>query len=257
LKILKSIADVRAYGKAVTGSVGFVPTMGALHQGHLSLVERSRNETDLTMVSIYVNPTQFNNPNDLANYPDTLTVDLQLLEAAGVAAVFMPSYELLYPDDYAYEVDEKQFSRELCGANRPGHFTGVLTVVMKLLNLVKPQKAYFGEKDFQQLSLVKGMVEAFFLETEIIGCPIIREDDGLAMSSRNLNLTSCDRRKSPLFNKLLGNAMLSDEEIQTRLDLAGFEVDYIVTKGGRRFGAVVMGDDAGPVRLIDNVEVVS
>lgn len=231
--------------------------MGALHQGHLSLVERSRNETDLTMVSIYVNPTQFNNPNDLANYPDTLTADLQLLEAAGVSAVFMPTYDLLYPDDFAYEVDEKQFSRELCGANRPGHFTGVLTVVMKLLNLVKPQKAYFGEKDFQQLSLVRGMVEAFFLETEIIGCPIIREDDGLAMSSRNLNLTSCDRGKSPLFSKLLGNTMLSDEEIRARLDLAGFEVDYVVTKGGRRFGAVVMGDAAGPVRLIDNVEVVS
>ena len=122
----------------------------------LSLVERSRNETDLTIVSIYVNPTQFNNQNDLANYPDTLTLDLQLLEAAGVSAVFMPTYELLYPDNFAYEVDEKQFSRELCGANRPGHFTGVLTVVMKLLNIVKPQKAYFGEKDFQQLSLVKG-----------------------------------------------------------------------------------------------------
>ena len=257
MKILKSIADVRAHGKAVTGSIGFVPTMGALHQGHLSLVERSCNETDLTMVSIYVNPTQFNNPNDLANYPDTLTADLQLLEAAGVSAVFMPTYELLYPDDYAFEVDEKQFSRELCGANRPGHFTGVLTVVMKLLNLVKPQKAYFGEKDFQQLALVKGMVEAFFLETEIIGCPIIREDDGLAMSSRNLNLSSCDRRKSPLFNKLLSDAMLSDEEIQARLNLAGFEVDYVVTKSGRRFGAVVMGDDAAPVRLIDNIEVAS
>jgi hypothetical protein len=149
-----------------------------------------------------------------------LTVDLQLLKAVGVSAVFMPTYDSLYPDDYAYEVDEKQFSRELCGANRSGHFTGVLTVVMKLLNLVKPQKAYFGEKDFQQLSLVKGMVEAFFLETEIIGCPIIREDDGLAMSSRNLNLKSGDRRKSPLFNKLLSNAMLSDEEIHTRLGLA-------------------------------------
>jgi pantoate--beta-alanine ligase len=257
LKILKSITEIRAYGKAVVGSVGFVPTMGALHRGHLSLVERSRDETDLTVVSIYVNPTQFTNPNDLTNYPDALTVDLQLLKAVGVSAVFMPTYDSLYPDDYAYEVDEKQFSRELCGANRSGHFTGVLTVVMKLLNLVKPQKAYFGEKDFQQLSLVKGMVEAFFLETEIIGCPIIREDDGLAMSSRNLNLKSGDRRKSPLFNKLLSNAMLSDEEIHTRLGLAGFEVDYVVTKGGRRFGAVVMGDAAVPVRLIDNVEVVS
>ena len=241
----------------MAGSVGFVPTMGALHEGHFSLVERSLNETDLTMVSIYVNPTQFNNPNDLANYPETLAVDLQLLEAEGISAVFMPTYELLYPDDYAYEVDEKQFSRELCGENRSGHFTGVLTVVMKLLNLLKPQKAYFGEKDFQQLSLVKGMVEAFFLETEIIGCPIVREDDGLAMSSRNLNLRSCDRRKAPLFNRLLSSATLSDEHIRAELDLAGFEVDYVVTKGSRRFGAVVMGDPTAPVRLIDNVEVVS
>ena len=257
MNILKSIAEVRAYGKAVSGSVGFVPTMGALHPGHLSLVERSRNETDLTMVSIYVNPTQFNSAKDLANYPDTLIADMHLLEVAGVSAVFMPTYKVLYPDDYAYEVDEKQFSGELCGENRPGHFTGVLTVVMKLLNLVKPQKAYFGEKDFQQLSLVRGMVEAFFLETEIIGCPIIREDDGLAMSSRNINLSSCDRRKAPIFTRLLSNAMLSDEHIQTRLGLAGFEVDYVVTKGGRRFGAVVMGDPATPVRLIDNVKVIS
>ena len=257
MKILKSIAEVQACGKSLAGSVGFVPTMGALHQGHLSLIERSLNETDLTMVSIYVNPTQFNNSNDLANYPETLTVDLQVLEASGVAAVFIPTYEMLYPDDYVYQIDEKHFSRELCGQNRPGHFTGVLTVVMKLLNLVRPQKAYFGEKDFQQLSLVKGMAEAFFLETEIIGCPIVREDDGLAMSSRNLNLRSCDRRKASIFSRLLSNAMLSDEHIQTQLGLAGFKVDYVVTKGGRRFGAVVMGDPAARVRLIDNVKVIS
>jgi pantoate--beta-alanine ligase len=257
LKILKSIAEIRSYGKAVAGSIGFVPTMGALHPGHLSLVERSREETDHTIVSIYINPTQFNNANDLANYPETLAVDLQLLEVAGASAVFLPTYDLLYPDDYAYEIDEKRFSRELCGENRPGHFTGVLTVVMKLLNLVKPQKTYFGEKDFQQFSLVKGMAAAFFLETEIIGCGIVREDDGLAMSSRNLNLRRSDRRRAPLFKRLLSNAMLSDEDVQTRLGLAGFEVDYVVTKGGRRFGAVVMGDPTAPVRLIDNVEVIS
>jgi pantoate--beta-alanine ligase len=208
------------------------------------------------MVSIFINPTQFNNANDLANYPKTLAVDLQLLKVAGVSTVFLPTYEMLYPDDYAYKVDEKQFSRELCGENRPGHFTGVLTVVMKLLNLVKPQKAYFGKKDFQQLSLIKGMVEAFFLETEIIACEIVREEDGLAMSSRNLNLRSSDRRMAPLFNRLLSNTTLSDEHIQSRLGLAGFEVDYVVTKGGRRFGAVVMGDPTSSVRLIDNVEMV-
>lgn len=257
MRVLKSIAEVRGYRKEVSGSVGFVPTMGVLHKGHLSLVERSLSETDLTIVSIYVNPTQFDNPRDLANYPEQTAVDQRLLQAAGVSAVFMPTYDSLYPDDYAYEVNEKRFSKELCGANRPGHFTGVLTVVMKLLNLVKPQNAYFGEKDFQQLSLIKGMVEALFLETEIIGCPIVREADGLAMSSRNLKLSSFDRDKSSLFNSLLSSNLLSDEEIQRELGLTGFKVDYVVTKGDRRFGAVVVGDGVAPVRLIDNVEVIS
>ena len=257
MRVLKSIAEVRGYRKEVSGSVGFVPTMGVLHKGHLSLVERSLSETDLTIVSIYVNPTQFDNPRDLANYPEQTTVDQRLLQAAGVSAVFMPTYDSLYPDDYAYEVNEKRFSKELCGANRPGHFTGVLTVVMKLLNLVKPQNAYFGDKDFQQLSLIKGMVEALFLETEIIGCPIVREADGLAMSSRNLKLSSFDRDKSSLFNSLLSSNLLSDEEIQRELGLTGFKVDYVVTKGDRRFGAVVVGDGVAPVRLIDNVEVIS
>jgi pantoate--beta-alanine ligase len=231
--------------------------MGALHKGHLSLVERTLSETDLTIVSIYVNPTQFDDPRDLANYPEQTAVDQRLLQAAGVSAVFMPTYDSLYPDDYGYEVNEKRFSKELCGANRPGHFTGVLTVVMKLLNLVKPLNAYFGEKDFQQLSLIKGMVEALFLETEIIGCPIVREADGLAMSSRNLKLSSFDRDKSSLFNSLLSSNLLSDEEIQRELGLTGFKVDYVVTKGDRRFGAVVVGDGVAPVRLIDNVEVIS
>jgi pantoate--beta-alanine ligase len=257
VRVLKSIAEVRGYRKEVSGSVGFVPTMGVLHKGHLSLVERSLSETDLTIVSIYVNPTQFDNPRDLANYPEQTAVDQRLLQAAGVSAVFMPTYDSLYPDDYAYEVNEKRFSKELCGANRPGHFTGVLTVVMKLLNLVKPQNAYFGDKDFQQLSLIKGMVEALFLETEIIGCPIVREADGLAMSSRNLKLSSFDRDKSSLFNSLLSSNLLSDEEIQRELGLTGFKVDYVVTKGDRRFGAVVVGDGVAPVRLIDNVEVIS
>jgi len=257
VRVLKSIAEVRGYRKEVSGSVGFVPTMGVLHKGHLSLVERSLSETDLTIVSIYVNPTQFDNPRDLANYPEQTAVDQRLLQAAGVSAVFMPTYDSLYPDDYAYEVNEKRFSKELCGANRPGHFTGVLTVVMKLLNLVKPQNAYFGDKDFQQLSLIKGMVEALFLETEIIGCPIVREADGLAMSSRNLKLSSFDRDKSSLFNSLLSSNLLSDEEIQRELGLTGFKVDYVVTKGDRRFGAVVVGDGVAPVRLIDNVKVIS
>lgn len=252
MKLLKSIAELRAFREAVSGSVGFVPTMGALHDGHLSLVYASNMESETTIVSIYVNPTQFNNANDLDNYPDTLEADLQKLEAAGVSAVYLPDYQQMYPDDFAYEVNEKSFSGELCGEHRPGHFTGVLTVVMKLLNLVRPDKAYFGEKDYQQLELIRGMVSAFFMNVEIVGCPIVRENDGLAMSSRNLNLSECDRKRSPRFHRILSLGG-DDESIAAELQNAGFEVDYVTTKAGRRFGAVLMGTDANPVRLIDNV----
>ena len=254
MRLLKSIEDLREFRATLEGSVGFVPTMGALHDGHLSLVNAANNEVDTTIVSIYVNPTQFNNTNDLDNYPDTLESDLAGLEAKGVAAVYLPDYSQMYPDDFSYEVNEKSLSNELCGAHRPGHFAGVLTVVMKLLNLVRPHKAFFGEKDYQQLELIRGMVEAFFLDVEIVGCSIVRENDGLAMSSRNLNLSECDRRRSPEFNRILGLDN-SDEHIAIELEKAGFVVDYVTTKGGRRFGAVLMGTRADPVRLIDNVPV--
>ncbi len=252
MKLLKSIAELRAFRETLEGSVGFVPTMGALHDGHLSLVYASNMEVDTTITSIYVNPTQFNNTNDLDNYPDTLESDLTKLEAAGVAAVYLPDYTQMYPDDFSYEVNEKSFSNELCGEHRPGHFTGVLTVVMKLLNLVQPDKAFFGEKDYQQLELIRGMVEAFFMNVEIVGCSIVRENDGLAMSSRNLNLSECDRKRSPKFHRILSLGG-TDESIAIELENAGFAVDYVTTKSGRRFGAVLMGTEANPVRLIDNV----
>lgn len=254
MRLLKSIEDLKEFRATLEGSVGFVPTMGALHDGHLSLVNAASREVDTTIVSIYVNPTQFNNTNDLDNYPDTLESDLARLEAKGVAAAYLPDYSQMYPDDFSYEVNEKSLSHELCGAHRPGHFAGVLTVVMKLLNLVRPHKAFFGEKDYQQLELIRGMVEAFFLDVEIVGCSIVRENDGLAMSSRNLNLSECDRRRSPEFHRILGLDN-SDEHIATELEKAGFVVDYVTTKGGRRFGAVLMGTRADPVRLIDNVPV--
>lgn len=251
MKQLHDVAGIRAFRQSIEGAVGFVPTMGALHEGHLSLVEQSCIENEHTIVSIYVNPTQFNNANDLSNYPDTLETDLDQVRGKA-SAVFLPDYRVLYPDDFAYQVDEKVFSNELCGAHRPGHFTGVLTVVMKLLNIVKPDRAYFGEKDYQQLHLVRGMARAFFLDTEIIGCPIIREDDGLAMSSRNLNLPASDRAKSPKFNEILRQCS-DDATTVAALKHAGFEVDYVQTIDGRRFGAVMMGTADSPVRLIDNV----
>lgn len=229
-------------------SVGFVPTMGALHAGHRALLERARAENDRVVLSIFVNPTQFNDPADLAKYPRTLDEDLAL--AAGLATdVLVPSPEAMYPDRYRYRVTEGEFSRELEGAHRPGHFDGVLTVVLKLLNLVQPTRAYFGEKDWQQLQLVRGMVEALFLPCEIVACPTLREPDGLAMSSRNRRLNPADRQRAAAFPKLLraGTAAAAEQALRG----AGFEVDYVMEREGIRLGAVHIGG----VRLIDNVRL--
>jgi len=233
-----------------TGSLGFVPTMGALHKGHLSLVERSVKENDRNAVSIFVNPTQFDNPADLDNYPQTITEDMKQLEQAGVDVILLPEYEKLYPDNYRYQVSENRFSTKLCGSFRQGHFDGVLTVVMKLLNLVRADRAYFGEKDYQQYLLIKDMVEAFFLPTKIIPCTTIREADGLAFSSRNIRLTPEERRRAPLLYELLKSDMNSREVIEC-LESSGFVVDYIEEIKNRRYGAVHLGK----VRLIDNVPI--
>ena len=161
-------------------TLGFVPTMGALHEGHLSLVRRSRAENDLTLVSIFVNPTQFDNATDLARYPRTVDEDLDSLRHEGADFVLVPRDADLYRDQYRYRVTETHFSTILEGACRPGHFDGVLTIVLKLLLIASAERAYFGEKDWQQLVLVRGMAEAFFLPTAIVACPTVREEDGLA-----------------------------------------------------------------------------
>lgn len=230
-------------------TIGFVPTMGALHRGHVSLIERARAECDVVVLSIFVNPTQFNDPGDLAAYPITLDDDLAMAEAAGCDHVLLPDPEQVYPDGYRYQVTEREFSEELCGAHRPGHFDGVLTVVMKLFQIVAPTRAYFGEKDFQQLLLVRDMAAAFFLPLEVVACPTVREDDGLAMSSRNRRLTAGGRALAPLFVSVLRSAPTADDAA-LELKEAGFEVDYVVDRDERRFGAVFLDD----VRLIDNVE---
>ncbi len=255
MKIIKSIAEYQALRDEINQvSSGFVPTMGALHKGHESLVKKSVEECDVTVVSIYVNPTQFNNAKDLQNYPDTLEKDIQILETLGVDYLFLPSYDEIYPDNFRYKVEENELSRHLCGAHREGHFTGVLTIVMKLLNIVKPDIAYFGEKDYQQYKLIKEMADAFFMDVSIVSCPTIRERDGLALSSRNQNLDACSRRKAPLLHELL-TSNRSDCQVRARLRNAGFEVDYIATKNGRRFVAALLGDEGKQVRLIDNVVV--
>lgn len=232
-------------------TVGFVPTMGALHAGHRSLLERSRSENDISILSIYVNPTQFNDAKDLANYPVTFEEDQLIAQGAQVDYLLCPTYQELYPDQYHYRVCETDLSQNLCGAHRPGHFDGVLTVVLKLLNLVRPHRAYFGEKDFQQLLLVKGMVKAFFLDVEIIACSTVRERDGLALSSRNRNLTAGERERAPEFFRILAQRQKGCESLKQELESAGFGVDYVKEVQGRRFGAVKLGQ----VRLIDNVEL--
>lgn len=231
-------------------TLGFIPTMGALHAGHVSLVERSRRENDFTLVSIFVNPTQFNDPKDLEKYPRTLEADLGLLEKAGADFLLYPEYKDLYADQYRYRVQENELSKILCGAHRPGHFDGVLSVVMKLLNIAGADRAYFGEKDYQQLQLIRGMAEAFFMRTEIVGCPTVRESDGLAMSSRNTLLSAEERGKAAEFPAIL-RAAEAPEAIRARLTQAGFVVDYVEDHFGRRFGAIRLGS----VRLIDNVPI--
>ena len=229
-------------------SLGYVPTMGALHQGHLSLVERSLAENDRTLVSIFVNPTQFDDPADLDAYPRTLERDLALLDAAGVDFVLLPSAEEMYADGFRYRVSETPLSTTLEGVHRPGHFDGVLTVVLKLLNIAAAERAYFGEKDWQQLSLVRGMADAFFLPTTIVGCPTVRESTGLALSSRNARLSAPDRARAAILHRVLTSAATTDDAIDQLAD-AGFAIDYVDDHDGRRVAAVRLDG----VRLIDNV----
>lgn len=234
--------------KSLKGTLGFVPTMGNLHEGHIALAKRARAENDHVLVSIFVNPTQFNQRADYEKYARTFDADCKLLEGAGVDFILHPGEPAMYPDKYEVQVVEKVISKELEGEFRPGHFEGMQTVVLKLLNIAQADRAYFGEKDFQQLTLVKKMVEAFFVPTEIIGCPTIRQQDGLALSSRNSRLSPEQQAKATDISRLLKSAA-SDDEVMKKLADAGFRPEYVATKWGRRLAAAWLGD----VRLIDNV----
>jgi pantoate--beta-alanine ligase len=229
-------------------SLGFVPTMGALHEGHLSLVRRSLAENDRTLVSIFVNPTQFDDPTDLAQYPRTLETDISRLRAERTDFVLVPGEGDLYPDGYRYRVTGIGLLPALEGLHRPGHFDGVLTVVLKLLQIASADRAYLGEKDWEQLSLVRGMADAFFLSTAIVACSTVREADGLALSSRNRRLIPADRERASQFYRVLSSAQTAEMAARD-LQARGFAVDYVEDRDGRRLGAVRLGN----VRLIDNV----
>lgn len=207
---MKSFSTVASLREALephrSQTIGFVPTMGALHEGHISLVERARKECDTVVVSVFVNPTQFNDKNDLKNYPRTPEADAAMLEAAGVDYVLFPSVEEIYPEPDTRVFDFGQVDKVMEGATRPGHFNGVAQVVSRLFAIVEPNKAYFGEKDFQQIAVIRAMVAQLGLTLEIIDCPIIRDTDGLARSSRNTLLTPEHRAAAPHIYEVLSAA---------------------------------------------------
>jgi pantoate--beta-alanine ligase len=251
MNVSQSVAEWRARRLAMEGSgIGFVPTMGALHRGHASLVEQCRSENETVVVSIFVNPSQFNDPSDLSRYPRTLDRDLALLERLGADEVLLPGVGDMYPRGYRFRVEPPACDLVLEGAHRPGFLQGVLTVVMKLFHLVRADRAYFGEKDYQQLKAITEMAQEFFLPTRIVPCPTMREDSGLAMSSRNALLTPEGRQTASLLFRALTGAG-SCTEARAALEAGGFAVEYVEERWGRRLAAAYLEG----VRLIDNVPV--
>lgn len=259
-----------------TGSrIGFVPTMGYLHEGHLSLVDASRKECKITVVSIFINPAQFGPNEDLASYPRDLERDLNLLRERGVDYVFFPSSGQMYPDGYHSWVEVEELSNILCGASRPGHFRGVCTVVLKLINLVRPHRMYMGEKDYQQLTILRTMAVDLNLPLRIVGCPIVREPDGLAKSSRNVYLDQSQRQiarslsealqmaQSQARSGILDSAELirqATEHLQSR----GARVDYVSIVDSRtlmphaqidEYSRMLLAAYVGKTRLIDNLQL--
>lgn len=206
MRVVKTISELKSLisgYKQENKTVGLVPTMGALHAGHKSLVDRARKENDIVVVSVFVNPTQFNNKQDLVTYPRTEERDCALLEAAGCDVVFMPAVEEVYPEPDNRQFDLGAVAEVMEGAHRPGHFNGVAQIVSKLFSFVEPDRAYFGEKDFQQIAVIRKMVQLEAFKLQIVACPIKREDDGLALSSRNVRLTAEQRQLAPNIYRVL------------------------------------------------------
>jgi pantoate--beta-alanine ligase len=259
-------------------SIGFVPTMGALHQGHLSIIQKALLDNDVVVCSVFVNPTQFNNAEDLKVYPRNIESDSNELEKAGCNILFAPSINEIYPhsqDVSHFDVDFGSLTKVMEAHFRPGHFNGVIAVVKRLFEIVNPSKAYFGEKDFQQLSIVKKLTHNFGFQIEIVGCPIIREDDGLAMSSRNMNLSNSEREAAKLIplllkrsiehyktNGLTATKAWVKEQINQHpiLELEYFEVaDSATLESIEKFNSqnarAFMVVFAGKTRLIDNMPI--
>lgn len=248
-KVIQNSAELMQERKKFT-SIGFVPTMGALHAGHAALIQKARSENELCVVSIFVNPTQFNNSTDLEKYPKTFEADLDMLKHLNVDILFYPQYSDIYSDQYRFKLTENDFSKKLCGAHRPGHFDGVLTVVLKLFQITGCTKSYFGLKDYQQFKLISDMAKSLFLSTEVIGCPTVREDSGLAMSSRNMRLSPEGKIKASQIYKIISSPVSADQA-RAELIQQGFDVDYLEDIDQHRFVAASLEG----IRLIDNVPI--
>ncbi len=277
MKVVTTVEELRAeLAQAASEGVGFVPTMGALHAGHRSLVERARRENRTVVVSVFVNPTQFNDKNDLKHYPRTPEADAALLEAAGADLVLMPSVEEIYPEPDARQFDFGAVDKVMEGATRPGHFNGVAQVVSRLFEMVRPARAYFGEKDFQQIAVIKAMVAQLGLAVEIVECPIVRDADGLALSSRNRLLTPAHRAAAPHIYAVLRRAVEKSHELSPA-ELKAWVVEAVEqndllrviyyqsvdastmqevgawSDSARIQGCIAV--QAGEIRLIDNIRI--
>ncbi len=271
-ELQKSLQIPRQSGK----TIGFVPTMGALHEGHISLVTRCAEENDICVVSIFVNPTQFNNKNDLLTYPRTLDIDLGILKKSKCDFVFVPEVNEMYPEPDMRKFDFENLDIVMEGAHRPGHFNGVAQIVSKLFEAVKPDQAYFGEKDFQQLAIIRNMVKQLNLNIKIIGCPIVREPNGLAMSSRNARLSEEERKKASLISQTLFKAKelkkekkveeLKEWMITAINNESMLKVEYVDIVDGNSLQSISTWDETdfpmacvavfcGEVRLIDNISL--
>lgn len=278
MKVIRTISELRQELSILreTGKkIGFVPTMGALHQGHASLVKRAVEENDVAVVSVFVNPTQFNDKNDLKNYPRDLQADCKLLETIGASIVFAPEVEEMYPEPDTRTFGFAPLDTVMEGACRPGHFNGVAQIVSKLFYAVEPDRAYFGEKDFQQLAIIRAMVKQLNIDVEIIGCPIVRESDGLALSSRNMLLTSEERQRALIISRTLFAsveyaATHTLAETKSYVEEAinateGLQLEYFQIVDGDSLQEVAKWEDSnylvgcialfcGKIRLIDNIK---
>ncbi|MBR6092957.1 MAG: pantoate--beta-alanine ligase [Bacteroidales bacterium] len=279
MQVFNFIADLQSFLKAKRGSgltVGLVPTMGALHEGHLSLIRRAKKENDIAVASVFVNPVQFNNPTDLEKYPRTPERDVAMLESAGCDAVFMPSVEEMYPTKVEDHYDFGAIEHVMEGACRPGHFNGVAIVVRKLFEIVEPNRAYFGEKDFQQLAIISKLVKDYHINLKVVPCDIVREKDGLAMSSRNMRLNDEERAIAPMIYKVLKETVAEYETmspaemkafaLKKYSDIKQFDVEYVEIADETTLQSVTDWKDSqharifvalqlGPVRLIDNLRI--